>query len=387
MNPPDDAEIIEASLFSSIDRIDPASWQALAGNDNPLVSHDFLLALERSGSVGAETGWQALHLGIAAADGSLLAAMPGWIKTHSYGEYIFDHSWAHAYEQAGGQYYPKFLSAIPFTPVPGPRLLTRPDRPDLRRHLIAASQQLVAGNQLSSAHVNFINAADRAAFEEAGWHIRTGLQFHWHNQNYEDFEAFLASLASRKRKNLRKERASLARAGVKMQRLSASDIKPEHWDFFYQCYLATIDRKWGGAYLTRAFFDQLVAMQDRILLVLAEQDGQPIAAALNFIGTDCLYGRNWGTLLDLPNLHFETCYYQAIEFAIEAGLDRVEAGAQGLHKVQRGYLPVYTYSAHYIAHQGLAEAVARFCRQEARAIEQEAAHIHHASPYRQEQAG
>lgn len=383
MTQPGQNDRISAKIFSGLQEIDRAEWQALLASPHPLVSYDFLLALEQSGSVGGQSGWQPLHIGLTDATGRLQAALPGWLKSHSYGEYVFDHGWAQALEQAGGDYYPKFLSAIPFTPVPGPRLLTRPDRPELRGQLIAAMQQLVASNELSSAHVTFIEEADRQAFEEAGWQLRSGLQFHWHNQGYRDFDDFLASFASRKRKNVKKERASIAAAGLQMRRLSGEDIKPEHWDFFYQCYLATIDRKWGGAYLTRDFFDRLDAlMRDRCLLVLAEKDGQPVAAALNFIGPDCLYGRNWGTLADVPNLHFETCYYQAIDFAIEAGLARVEAGAQGLHKVQRGYMPVKTASAHYISHPGLAAAVSRFCRQEAGGITAEARMIETSSPYR-----
>ena len=383
MTQPAQNDRISAKIFSSLQEINRADWHALLASEHPLVSYDFLLALEQSGSVGGQSGWQPLHIGLIDDTGQLQAALPGWLKSHSYGEYVFDHSWAHALEQAGGDYYPKYLSAIPFTPVPGPRLLTRPDRPELRSHLIAAMQQLVSSNELSSAHVTFIEQADIQAFEEAGWQLRSGLQFHWHNQNYQHFEDFLASFASRKRKNVKKERASITAAGVQMRRLGGDEIKPQHWDFFYQCYLATIDRKWGGAYLTRDFFDQLDGlMRDRCLPVLAEKDSQPVAAALNFIGPDCLYGRNWGTLVDLPNLHFETCYYQAIEFAIEAGLARVEAGAQGMHKVQRGYLPVTTFSAHYISHPGLDEAVSRFCRQEASGIKAEARLIAANSPYR-----
>ena len=367
-----------------ISDIAEAEWNRLIPDRNPFLRHSFLAALETSGSVGEGTGWDSLHLTLFDESGALCGALPSYLKHHSYGEYVFDHSWAHGFERAGGQYYPKLVGAVPFTPVPGPRLLTGADNSEATQALIHGTKGLVDKLSLSSAHVNFITDEDRAAFEQAGWIIRKNVQFHWHNQNYKDFDEFLSQFASRKRKNIRKERQSLITRGVKFHRLTGADITPAHWDKFYHFYLATIDKKWGGAYLTRAFFDQIGAtMADDILLVMAEYDGEIIAGALNLMSPDCLYGRNWGCALELPNLHFETCYYQAIEFAIETGRGRVEAGAQGMHKVQRGYLPQITYSAHYIQHEGFADAVKRFCEMENRAVEEEAQEIATLSPFRQ----
>ena len=367
-----------------ISDIAEAEWNRLIPDHNPFLRHSFLAALETSGSVGEGTGWDSLHLALFDETGALHGALPSYIKHHSYGEYVFDHSWAHGFERAGGQYYPKLVGAVPFTPVPGPRLLTGVDNAEATQALIHGTKGLVDTLSLSSAHVNFITADDRAAFEQAGWIIRKNVQFHWHNRDYSDFDDFLSHFASRKRKNIRKERQSLKSEGVRFHRLTGADITPSHWDKFYHFYLATIDKKWGGAYLTRAFFDQIGAtMADDILLVMAEYDGDIIAGALNLMSPECLYGRNWGCALELPNLHFETCYYQAIEFAIETGRRRVEAGAQGMHKVQRGYLPQITYSAHYIQHDGFADAVRRFCEMENRAVEEEAQDIATLSPFRQ----
>ena len=378
------ADDLFISLHETLADIPAEAWDALNIDDYPFASYAFLHALEISGSVGADTGWQPVFICIHdGKDGPLKAAMPCYVKYHSYGEYVFDHSWAHAFERAGGNYYPKLLGAIPFTPVPGPRLLRRPEDSTLDSMLIAAFQKITQNHNLSSAHINFIAETDKKTLADAGWMIRKGLQFHWHNQDYADFDSFLASLSSRKRKNIRKERGSLADAGVVFQQLTGDDIQPEHWDDFYRFYLATIDKKWGGAYLTRAFFTEIAAtLADNILLVMASQDGQMIAGALNFIGKDTLYGRNWGCVCELPNLHFETCYYQAIDFAISRGLQKVEAGAQGFHKVQRGYLPVYTYSAHWLADEGFSEAVQRFLRQESAAIEEERQQVMATSPYR-----
>ena len=367
-----------------ISDIAEAEWNRLIPDHNPFLRHSFLAALETSGSVGEGTGWDTLHLSLFDETGTLCGALPSYLKHHSYGEYVFDHSWAHGFERAGGQYYPKLVGAVPFTPVPGPRLLTGIDDSEATQALIHGTKGLVDTLSLSSAHVNFITADDRAAFEQAGWIIRKNVQFHWHNRDYDDFDDFLSHFASRKRKNIRKERQSLKSEGVRFHRLTGADITPSHWDKFYHFYLATIDKKWGGAYLTRAFFDQIGAtMADDILLVMAEYDGDIIAGALNLMSPECLYGRNWGCALELPNLHFETCYYQAIEFAIETGRRRVEAGAQGMHKVQRGYLPQITYSAHYIQHDGFADAVRRFCEMENRAVEEEAQDIATLSPFRQ----
>ena len=369
------------SLHQNMAEISVEDWARLNVSHHPFTSHLFLDALEKSGSVGGDTGWDPLILSAADETGRICAVLPLYLKYHSYGEYVFDHSWAHALERAGGRYYPKLLGAVPFTPVPGPRLLSNSEAASTA--LIRALPAILDKYELSSAHINFIQKTDEDLLAKAGWMIRSGVQFHWHNQGYEDFDDFLAQLSSRKRKNIRKERASLQQRAVTFQALTGADLKAAHWDFFYQCYLATIDKKWGGAYLTRGFFEEIsTTMADDILLIYAELENQPIAAALNFIGTDALYGRNWGCITELPNLHFETCYYQAIDFAISRGLKKVEAGAQGYHKVGRGYLPVETKSAHLIRHQGLKEAVARYLTSEKREIEREIEAIGLESPYR-----
>ena len=369
---------------TDIQMIEAADWDSLNPSANPFLSHAFLSALEESGSVGPQTGWDICHLALYDDDNLLCGAAPAYLKSHSYGEYVFDHSWAHGFERAGGRYYPKLLGAVPFTPVPGPRLLTRDDDQLSKAALIEGLQQFTDKLSLSSAHINFIEPADKDSLEQAGWHIRCGVQFHWHNQNYDHFDDFLAQLSSRKRKNIRKERASMAHHNLRFQRLCGDDIKPHHWDAFYNFYLSTIDKKWGGAYLNREFFEAIgQRMADKILLVMAEQDGHPIAGALNFMSQDCLFGRNWGCEAEFPNLHFETCYYQAIDFAIEHKLARVEAGAQGMHKVQRGYMPVFTYSAHLISHEEFSEAVGRFLTMENKAVKEEAKEIATLSPYRQ----
>lgn len=366
----------------TIDDVPAEEWNALCPDANPFLKHQFLAALEQSDSVGSDTGWEVYHLLLCDTEGRLIGAMPNYVKTHSYGEYVFDHSWAHGFERAGGRYYPKMLGAVPFTPVPGPRLLTNGDQ-SAKAALIHALSEMTDKLGLSSAHVNFISADDRTAFEQAGWQLRSGVQFHWHNDNYSSFDDFLAAFASRKRKNIRKERRSLDEYGVRFHQLTGDDITPSHWDKFYQFYLATIDKKWGGAYLTRGFFELIgQTMAQSILLVLAEYDGDYIAGALNLMSDDCLFGRNWGAITDIPNLHFETCYYQAIDFAITNGLSRVEAGAQGIHKVQRGYLPSMTSSAHYISHDGFSDAVARFLRMENEAVLAEAKEIATFSPFR-----
>ena len=367
----------------TISAIDPAKWDALIPDQNPFLSHSFFEALEQSGSVGQGTGWDSFHGCLYDENKILRGAMPGYLKSHSYGEYVFDHSWANGYERAGGAYYPKFLSAVPFTPVPGARLLTKADDKDAQQALIAGIAGLADKLGLSSAHVNFISKSDREAFSGAGWHIRQGVQFHWHNDDYGTFDDFLATLSSRKRKNIRKERTSLERHNITFLRLSGDDIKAHHWDRFYHFYLSTIEKKWGGAYLTREFFESLGAsMADKVLLVLAMQDGEAIAGALNLMNDSCLFGRNWGAVVDIPNLHFETCYYQAIDHAIETKRFRVEAVAQGFHKVQRGYVPVITYSAHYIPHEGFSEAVGRFLMAENKAVLAECEDIRQYSPYR-----
>ena len=349
---------ITARIARSVAALPAAEWDALTDGANPFVTHAFLAALENSASVGPGTGWQPAPIIIEDASGALAAALPAYIKHHSQGEYVFDHAWADAWHRAGGQYYPKLQIAVPFTPASGPRLLTR--QPALAPALIAAAEQLCQGQGLSSAHATFLTPADAAIFAAAGWLLREDIQFHWENRGYASFDDFLATLASAKRKNLRKERAA-AQAGVTIRALTGDAIRPDHWDAFWAFYQDTGARKWGTPYLTREAFTLLgQTMADKILLVLAYDDARPIAGALNFIGGDALYGRYWGALVDKPFLHFELCYYQAIDAAIALGLARVEAGAQGQHKLARGYAPVRTQSAHFIVHEGFRAAVADF---------------------------
>jgi len=378
-----DGSALNLHIGTEMAAIDAAEWDALAGSANPFISHAFLQALEKGGAVGGDSGWDPMHLLLRSDDGQLLGAMPNYLKHHSYGEYIFDHDWANAFERAGGAYYPKLLAAVPFTPATGPRFLVRDNRTDLKTALAKGMETLVEKYQLSSAHINFLPSDDAHQLAAAGWLDRTSIQFHWHNQNYADFDDFLDHLSSRKRKNIRKERASITKAGVTMLRLTGAAITQDHIDAFFRFYMSTIDRKWGGAYLTHEVFTQLgKTMADRMLLVMAEYDGNIIGGALNFIGDDALYGRNWGADIDIPNLHFEACYYQAIDFAIEHGLSRVEAGAQGFHKVQRGYLPVTTHSVHWIAHDGFRDAVARFLDAEKCGVEAEKNLIIMTSPFK-----
>ena len=378
-----DGSALNLHIGTEMAAIDAAEWDALAGQANPFISHAFLQALEKGGAVGGDSGWDPMHLLLRSDDGQLLGAMPNYLKHHSYGEYIFDHGWANAFERAGGAYYPKLLAAIPFTPATGPRFLVRDNRADLKTALAKGMETLMEKYQLSSAHINFLPSDDAHRLATAGWLDRASIQFHWHNQNYTDFDDFLDHLSSRKRKNIRKERASITKAGVTMLRLTGAAITQDHIDSFFRFYMSTIDRKWGGAYLTHGVFTQLgKTMADRMLLVMAEYEGNIIGGALNFIGDDALYGRNWGADIDIPNLHFEACYYQAIDFAIEHGLSRVEAWAQGFHKVQRGYLLVTTHSVHLIAHGGFRDAVARFLDAEKRGVEAEKNHITMTSPFK-----
>ena len=383
-----DGDSFTLDLAPSIAEIPATDWDRVAGSANPFVSHAFLRALEDGGATGGDSGWDPMHLLLRDGDGRLAAAMPHYLKHHSYGEYIFDHSWANAFMRAGGEYYPKMLSAVPFTPATGPRFLVGDVDAARAGHLRAAlangMTQYLERFGLSSAHINFLPEHDISALSDAGWMVRSSIQFHWQNDGYADFDAFLAALSSRKRKNIRKERRMVADAGVRLLRLTGDDITATHIDHFYRFYMSTIDRKWGGAYLTEEVFHQLHAsMADRMLLVMAEYGGRIIGGAFNFIGEDTLFGRNWGADLDIPCLHFEACYYQAIEFAIERGLKTVEAGAQGFHKVQRGYLPVTTHSAHWIAHDGFRAAVARFLDAERRGIDEEINAIEmQATPFR-----
>ena len=365
-------------LEGAVGAVPAAEWDAHAG-DNPFISHAFLSALEDSGSVGEGTGWQPLPLILEGAGGHTAGVLPAYAKSHSQGEYVFDHAWADAWERAGGAYYPKLQIAAPFSPVPGPRLL---GPPEARRALIAGAQALVDGNGLSSAHATFLAPGERAAFEAAGWLIREGLQFHWFNDGYATFDEFLGALSSRKRKTIRRERRD-ALAEVTVRRYAGDAITEALWGRFWLFYQDTGARKWGRPYLTRPFFSLLgERMGERLILLIAERNGRPIAGALNLVGGGRLYGRYWGALAEVPFLHFELCYYQAIELAIERGLAVVEAGAQGEHKLARGYRPTPTWSAHYIPDPGFRAAVADFVARERRAVEGEVAFLDSVGPFR-----
>ena len=373
-------EPIVARIASGVVDFDAVDWDRVAGAANPFLSHAFLAALEQSGSVGARTGWRPVPVAIDGSGGRPDALLPAYIKSHSQGEYVFDHGWADAYARAGGDYYPKLQIAVPFTPVPGPRLLTT--NPALAPALIAAAERVVQQNRLSSAHATFLDPAEVDLFEGAGWLIRVDSQFHWHNDGYDNFDDFLAALSSRKRKAIRKERAA-AVEGLEIVNLTGPDLTEAHWDAFWTFYQDTGARKWGRPYLTRPFFSAIgETMGDRILLMFALRDGRPIAGALNFIGVDTLYGRYWGCSDEVPNLHFELCYYQAIAAAIARGLSRVEAGAQGSHKLARGYRPVPTYSAHYFADPRLGDAVAAYLEAERAAVVDEMAQLDEFTPFK-----
>ncbi len=369
-----------ARIGNSVAGFDAAAWDACAGDANPFVSHAFLAALETSGSATVNTGWQPVPLAIDGPDGTLAGVAPAYLKTHSQGEYIFDHAWADAWEHAGGRYYPKLLIAVPFSPVPGPRLLS--GNPMVAHGLIAAAEAVVENNGFSSAHANFVAPDQLGAFRDAGWLIREGTQFHWANRGYAVFDDFLGDLASRKRKAIRKERAQ-AIEGLEIVHLCGAEITEAHWDAFWHFYQDTGQRKWGRPYLTRTFFSLIgETLGDKVLLMLALRNGQPVAGALNLIGADTLYGRYWGCSEDVPCLHFELCYYQAIDAAIARGLSTVEAGAQGEHKLARGYVPVPTWSAHYIPNPGFRSAIADFLVRERRAVENNAAFLETMTPFR-----
>jgi len=383
----DGGEAITLSVHNAIGEIAPEAWDACAGDINPTVSHVFLNALEESGSTTARTGWAPQHLTFAGKGGSLVGAVPLYLKSHSYGEYVFDWGWADAYERSGGRYYPKLLSAVPFTPVPGPRLLVAPGAAaETKSHLIAGMIELARRHKLSSLHVNFPHDEDFAAFAEAGFLQRIGQQFHWTNQGYRDFDDYLAALNSRKRKAVKKERREALAGGIEIELLTGSDLTERAWDAFFRLYLGTTDRKWGSAYLTRRFFSLVgERMPDKIVLVMARRGADYIAGAFNILGRDTIYGRNWGAHREYRFLHFECCYYQAIEFAIQRGLTRVEAGAQGPHKLQRGYLPTPIYSAHWIPDAAFRRAVAAFLDREREMVEQKIEHLAEYSPFRQEE--
>jgi len=373
--------------YESLAKIDGEAWDACAGGDNPFVSHAFLLALEDSGSATAKTGWLGQHLAIEDGEGGLLGCVPLYLKNHSYGEYVFDWGWADAYERAFGSYYPKLQASVPFTPVTGPRLLVKPGAgaERVRALLMAGLLQLAELHKVSSLHLTFPLEAEWQALGKAGYLQRQGLQYHWTNRDYGSFEAFLASLSSRKRKAIRKERRQAQESGLTIRALRGAEITAGHWEAFYRFYLDTIDKKWSQNYLTEDFFPLLgERLGDRLLLISAEDAGRPVAGALNLIGGSRLYGRNWGCAREVPFLHFECCYYQAIDFAIREGLEVVEAGAQGQHKLQRGYLPVPTYSAHWIADPGFRAAVAGFLCSEQRAVDREIDAVTEMGPFKRE---
>jgi len=370
-----ETEVI-AKIASGVAPLNARAWDRLAGND-PFVSHAFLSALEDSGSVGPGTGWTPAPILVEDEGSHLVAAAPAYLKTHSQGEYVFDHGWADAWQRAGGEYYPKLQVAVPFTPVPGPRLLgMRPQQ------LLAAIEAVTVQNAISSAHITFIDEAGAQECERREWMIRHGIQYHWLNRGYASFADFLAALTSRKRKTLRKEREA-AREGLEFRALRGAEIGPAEWDAMWAFYQDTGSRKWGRPYLTREFFDLVSErMGDALLLFLAYRDSRPIAGALNLIGADTLYGRYWGCTEEVPFLHFELCYYQAVDWAIAHGLLSVQAGAQGEHKIARGYEPVITRSAHFIPNPSFRHAVAEFLEGERAAIATEFEWLRQDLPYR-----
>lgn len=377
------------SAVSSVAEISPEDWNRLANLPgsafNPFVSHAFFRCLEQSGCAVPETGWSARHLVLRDDAGTIRGIAPCYLKSHSYGEYVFDHAWADAFVRAGGRYYPKLQVAVPFTPVTGPRLLA----PDERTRGILADglTRLCEEHRASSVHITFLPEEDwKAIGGSGGWLRRTDIQFHWHNAGYRSFADFLGTLSSQKRKNIRKERAAVAARGISFAHVTGRDITEAHWDAFFDFYMDTGARKWGRPYLNRTFFSMIgESMSEHILLVVASRNGRMIAGALNFIGSDTLYGRNWGSIEHHDFLHFETCYYQAIDFAIARGLSRVEAGAQGSHKLARGYVPCKTFSLHHFLHRGLSRAVEQYLAGERQAIEEESAVLAAHAPFRQEQ--
>lgn len=387
---------LKLRVSQKIAELDPRQWDACAnpespgtirGRSNPFVSHRFLAALEASKSVGAHSGWHPAHVIVEDSAGTMLAAAPTYFKSHSMGEYIFDHAWADAYQRAGGQYYPKLLVAVPFTPASGPRLLLRHASPQdqavARAALIRGLRNLAQQNSASSLHINFPTESEWQFLQQAGFLQRTGQQFHFINKGYADFDAFLADLASRKRKMIRRERQEALAPGIEIHTLNGAQITNEHWDAFFEFYMDTGSRKWGRPYLTRAFFDEIGrTMAQDILLILARRQGRWIAGAINFLGDDAVYGRNWGEIEHHPFLHFEVCYYQAIEYAIKHRLARVEAGAQGEHKLARGYGPVTTYSAHEFEDPRMMHAIGDYLARERMHVDAEIEMYSEHTPFR-----
>lgn len=379
-------------IVSRLADIDASKWDACANPTgrpyHPFTTHAFLSALEESGSAAPETGWAPQHL-LLEDDEGLAACMPLYVKGHSYGEYVFDHAWAEAFHRAGGRYYPKLLSAVPFTPATGRRLLVRADveADKARDRLVAGARALAEHHHLSSLHLNFITREEWRHLGAQGFLLREDQQFHWLNEGYQTFDDFLGALTARHRKQIKRERRAVREAGITVRWLTGPDLTEAHWDAFFRFYMDTGGRKWGRPYLTRAFFSMVGAsMPERILLVMCERGGKPIAGALNFIGGDTLYGRYWGCVEDHAFLHFEACYYQAIAFAIAHGLSRVEAGAQGPHKLARGYLPVATLSAHWVIDSGFRAALSRYLAAERREVAEDRAFLAARAPFRRDRA-
>ena len=391
-------EALAIRVAASVGAFSRPEWQGLAGTSrgdrengyNPFLSYDFLLSLEESGCAVGRSGWQGNHLRLETAEGRLVGALPCYLKSHSQGEYVFDHGWADAFERAGGRYYPKLQASVPFTPVTGPRLLPLAGAtdPGAVRAALAQGLKAVADRLgVSSAHVTFAAEADMAALIGAGYLHRTDQQFHFRNEGYSSYDDFLTTLASRKRKALKRERREALSGGISIDWLTGSDLTEAVWDDFFAFYMDTGGRKWGRPYLNRRFFSLIgERMAEDILLVMARRGGRYIAGAINFIGSDALYGRNWGCIEDHPFLHFEVCYHQAIDFAIAKGLKVVEAGAQGEHKLARGYMPVIMHSAHYIAHPGLSKAVRDYLARERREVAHAGAYLEEHGPFRKGQA-
>ena len=382
---------LEAHILTSIGDVAAADWDACVQGGHPFTRHAFLSALEESGSATAETGWLGQHVVLKAPDGAVLGAVPMYLKNHSHGEYVFDHGWADAFERAGGRYYPKMQVSVPFTPATGPRLLLRPDpsaseeqQEALASALLSACVQRCEQVDASSLHITFPDPAQAHLMQDAGLLLRSGVQFHWQDNGYRNFDGFLDSLASRKRKQIRRERReALAAEGLTIQALSGDDIMEHHWDAFFHFYQETGSRKWGVPYLTREFFSLLSqSMGEQVVLIMAENNGRPIAGALNLKSDDTLYGRNWGAIEYHKFLHFEVCYYQAIDYALAHGLSRVEAGAQGEHKLVRGYLPCPTYSAHWIANASFRGAIEEYLERETRQVDWEIEALGAHSPFR-----
>ena len=381
---PDGEKSVTAKIVQRISAIAAAEWNACAGPDNPTVGHAFLNAMEESGSATEKTGWLPHHVAIEGADGRLIGCAPCYVKSHSYGEYVFDWGWAEAFERAGGSYYPKLQVSVPFTPVTGPRLMVRPgaDVDAVRGALLATLSEIAKELKLSSLHITFTPEDEYKMLGAAGLLQRTGQQFHWTNPGYQTFDDFLAALSSDKRKMVRKER-KVANAELVIETLTGEALTDKHMDAFFRFYLKTVDKKWAHAYLNREFFRQIRAeMADKIVLVMAFDNGQPAGGALNILGTQTLYGRNWGAARHYDMLYFEACFYRAIEFAIAKGLKRVEAGAQGPHKIARGYLPSATYSAHWVRDANFRRAIEDFLRRERATVAHEMEVLAERSPFR-----